>query len=255
MLSKKNIIRLVIFCISVIILIFTLAHFPSLFFRKNFNYKSFQIHYSKQEIILDENVKSCLDSVDSILRKSPLFNQGQKHHLYFTRGTTYEKIMRLIGKKNMAFATPRNNQIYSAIPDFNKGIIHRNHNEIEVMNMIQVFSHEAVHNQMRLVYSRMGIPTTPYWINEGFCEYVAYSPIRNEESYELKKLVEKLESNDDFWIKTEYNAFSPREYIYFRIIMEYLIDVKSMDIHEIIADHTLEPHIVYEEIKLYIENE
>lgn len=230
------------------LLFFILIHLPQLFIQKNFQYKAFHI-YSNTEIPLDKSVKTYLDSVQVSLEKSDFYNGQQEHHLYFVHNSFYEKMIRLIGRKNMAFAFQGNNQVYSAIPDFEKGIIHRNDNEIEIMAMVQVFTHEAVHNQMRLQYATLGIPTTPVWINEGYCEYVSYQVFSKQESYQLSSLIQKLESSTDSWIRTEFGHFSPRMYIRDRAVMEYLLDVKNMNIHEVIEDESLNPILIYEEMK------
>ncbi len=232
--------------VFLVILLLILAHFPRLLVPKQFSYSQFHV-YSPKKIILDEEVIFVLDSVQAILEQSDFYAKEQEHHLYFVHQSNYESIIRLIGRKNMAFSMHGNMQIYSAIPDFKKRIIHRNDNDIEKMAMLQVFPHEAVHNQMRIPHSNFSIPTTPYWLNEGYCEFVSYAPIRSDENYSFPDLWKALQENDDYWVMNSFAYYSPRDYIEYRLIMEYLILEKGMDIEQIIQED-IQPDVIRLEI-------
>ena len=243
---KKIVLLTVVFLITLI----GLAQFPNLFIKKNFTYKSFEI-YSNQEIELDEHVENILDSVIVNLDKSDFKKESHKYELYFIRGTFYEKLIRLFGRKNMAFSKYEKH-IYSAVPDFKKGILKRNNNEYEWLNLVQIISHEGVHSQMYEDYSRFGFMQTPSWINEGYAEYISYLPVREKNSYQLSDLFYKLEKEKGFWVKTEYGSMTPRQYMYGRMLVEYLIEVKGIPIEKIIRDKLIDPIETYNEIKSHL---
>lgn len=226
-----------------------LVQFPNLFINKELTYKSFEI-YSNDNIELTVSVKAVLDSVLSNIEQSPFQKDEFIYELYFVGDSFYEKVIRLFGMKNMA-SSKYEKQIYSAKPNFEKGILKRNDNEYEKLNLVQIISHECIHSQMYEDYSWFGIMQTPSWINEGYCEYISYRPIRAKENYNLSDVFVKLESNHDNWIRTEYNTMTPRQYVRDRLLIEYLIDVKGLEISEIISNENLTSTEVYEEIKTY----
>jgi len=103
-------------------------------------------------------------------------------------------------------------------------------------------------------YSILGFMKTPNWVNEGYSEYVSYNSIRNDENYELSNLLQRYENTSDFWIETEFKSRTPRMYLRDRIIMEYLIDKKGLDILSIINDNNLEPDEILEEIRFHFKD-
>lgn len=223
--------------------------FPELFIKKQCTYKSFEI-YSNQEILLNEDVQNILDSSWSHLQKSAFYDKDQVLQLYFIRGSFYEKALRMFGRKNMAFSK-FDKHIYSAHPLFKDGILKRNNNDYEWLNLVQIITHEGIHSQMYPDYSTLGFMNTPAWINEGYCEYISFIPIRVKQDYQLAKLALQLETNKDIWVKTPYGSMTPRFYAHSRLLIEYLIDIKGMTIKEIIQDESLNPETLYKEIKTY----
>lgn len=229
-----------------------ITQFPNLFINQAITYKSFKI-YSNDNLELTTSVKSVLDAVLTNISQSDFQKEENRFELYFVNGTFYEKIIRLFGVRNMAMSKYEKH-IYLAKPNFEKGILKRNDNDYEWLNLIQIISHECVHTQMYRDHSWLGIMQTPTWINEGYCEYISYLPIRGQKNYQRADLLAKLESNHDHWVKTAYHSMTPRQYVMDRLLIEYLLDVKGLKITEIIADQQLKPEEVYAEIKAYYHN-
>lgn len=195
-------------------------------------------------------MKNILDASITNLKQSELYDKNQIFELYFIRGSFYEKALRMFGRKNMAFSK-FNKHIYSAYPLFKEGILKRNDNDYEWLDLVQIITHEGIHSQMYPDYSTFGFMNTPSWINEGYCEYISYIPIRAKTDYQLADLALQLETNKDVWLKTPYGAMTPKFYAYSRLLMEYLIDIKGMNIKEIIQDESLDPELIYKEIQTY----
>ena len=167
-----------------------ILQFPSLFIKKCSSYKSFEI-YSNDKIDVNNNVKKILDSVQLNLNNSKFKKEDDKYKLYFVRGTLYEKLIRIFGAKNLA-SSKYSTHIYSATPDFETGKLIRTNNDYDWLNLVQIITHECIHTQMYNDYSNFGIMQTPSWINEGYCDYISYRPIRNKNSYNLSTLIDKL---------------------------------------------------------------
>ena len=245
---KKSLILLIILLLSVIIIV----QFPELFIGKKIEYGSFII-YSNDEINFNEDVKNILDSVQMNLKESQFYQEGLELELYFVKGTLYERLIGLFGMKNIA-SSKFNKHIYIGIPNFKENILKKGKSDFEWLNLVQIISHEGVHSQMYKDHSILGFMKTPSWINEGYSEYVSYRRVRNDMNYELSKLFQEYESTSDFWVETEFKSITPRIYLRDRIIVEYLIDEKGLDILGIINDNTLEPDKLLEEIELYFKD-
>jgi len=244
---SKLIKKLILVAILIFVVLLISVQFPNLFIDKKFTYKSFEV-CSNSEIHLDENVKNVLDSVLKNLNQSEFSGESDKYKLYFIRGTLYEKLLRMLGRRNMAFSKYEKH-IYSANPIFQEAKLVRNSNNYEWLNLIQIISHEGVHSQMYKDYYGWFKMKTPFWINEGYAEYISYKPVRELDTYEITSLLSQLENSKDVWLKTEYNTMTPREYVKARLLIEYLMDVKKMRITEIIENKQLKPNEVYDDIK------
>jgi len=246
---KKIILTVFVLLVTLIVTL----QFPKLYLNKQFEYKTFAV-YSNDHTELNGAVENVLDSVITNLKESKFYQEHQKLELYFVKGTLYEKLIGFFGAKNIASAKFEKH-IYIGKPNFEKNILLKENNEYEWVNLIQIISHEGVHSQMYKDYSRLGFMKTPAWINEGYSEYISYRPIREQSDYKLSDLVKKYDDTEDLWMKTEYNSMTPAQYVRDRILMEYLIDIKQMDILEIINEETLNPEKLLDEIRTHTETD
>ncbi len=239
--------KLLLFAILAIATLVILVQFPGLFIEKQHSYKVFEI-FSNSKIELDRSAKNVLDAALANLEKSDFSEKSDTYKLYFIRGTVYEKLLRLLGRKSIAFSKFEKH-IYSATPNFRDGKLVRNKNNYEWLNLVQIISHEGVHTQMYKEYYGWLKMKTPFWINEGYAEYISYRPIREKRNYAIGSLLTNLENSEADWLKTEYNSMTPREYVRSRLLVEYLIDVKKMKIKDIIDSKELDPKEIFEEIR------
>lgn len=241
--------KLLISALLLFLLLFGALQFPCLFIDKQFSYQSFNIH-SNNTIELNEGVKGILDSVAHHLSKSAFYDEKQVLNVYFVKGSWYETLIGWFGMKNIA-SSKFNQHIYIGTPDFGNNTLRNSNHPNDWVNLTQIITHEGVHSQMYPDYSTLGFMQTPSWINEGYCEYISYAPIRKDPNYDLSKLLEKHDATTDFWVKTEYEAMTPKLYLRDRILMEYLIDHKQLGIKEIIEADTMNVEGVLEEIRGY----
>lgn len=243
--------RILISIIVSIVLLIGAVQFPKLFIKKAFTYKAFTL-YSNDQLDLNESVKNILDSVQSNLKHSEFHRENLKLELYFVQGSLYEKLIALFGMNNIA-SSKFNKHIYTGKPIFDQNVLKKGSNSIEWLNLIQIISHEGAHSQMYKDHSIVGFMKTPSWINEGYAEYISYKPIRENQNYFLSELFIKYESANDFWVKTEFGSMTPKLYLRDRILIEYLIDIRKMDILSIIEDQSLKPEMILEEMKEHFE--
>ncbi len=242
---RKKIV-LVILIIGLTIL--GLLQFPQLFINKKLEYKSFKL-YSKNSIELTNELKNVLDSVIVNIKRSSFYQEDQVFELYFVKGTFYESMVKLLGVDHLASAQ-YDKHLYFGDPDFYQSKLIKGIDKYEWANLVQLISHEAVHSQMYTDYSVLGFMKTPSWINEGYCEYISYFPLKKSPEYNLLDLYTLYKKSESTWIETEYGSMTPKYYLRDRIIMEYLIDYKELNILEIIENEALNPEKLLEEIEI-----
>ena len=241
---KKFIILLSLFIITIL----GLLQFPGLFLDKKIEYKSFEL-YSKDPINPSQELHNILDSVLINLKRSQFYQDDQIFELYFIGGSFYERLVKLFGANHLASAQ-YNKHLYFGKPNFKQGKLLKGLDKHEWANLVQLISHEAVHSQMYIDYSSFGIMKTPSWINEGYCEYISYFPKKKNAAYELFDLYSLYKESSNYWVQTEHGSMTPRIYLRDRIIMEYLIDYKQINILEVIASKNLNPENLLKEIDL-----
>lgn len=247
---KRKITYLILLITTLLIVAAVAVQYPKYFIDHKDNYKNFSL-YSNEYLEIDSDVKATLDSVQSNLDLSAFNNVDHRYELYFIRGSGYEKLLRILGRKNIAFSKFEKH-IYAATPDFKKGTLSRNNNTYEWLNLVQIISHEAIHTQMYDDYYSGYKMITPSWINEGYCEYISHIPIRKKENYSLNNAFNNYVDQNKDWVKTEYGSMTPNFYLRSRLIMEYLIDQKGMTIKEIISDKTISPEDTFRELEDFL---
>jgi len=244
---KKSIICIIIFLICAFFILQTIVAFPHLFIKKQFSYQCFEL-YANEEIESNARVKSSLDSVQNIIKTSAFHSEEIIYQIFLVKGTFYEKFNNFLPQTSGAFAYAFwNREIYLADIDFERGIFHRNDNEKEVRNIVQLIAHESIHVQQ----SHTGIKrNSPPWLNEGYAEYVTYVPLRATDNYSFMDAVKTLKANpDEYWLRSEYGYWDIRDYKYYRVLVEYLIDVKGMTVEEILEEkEVLFPDEVWQEV-------
>ena len=243
--STKRTKRYILIIIAILLVGFALFQFPHLYFKKQFSYKSFDV-YSNEQLDKKEALL-ILDIVENNIIKSAFYQEDQKFKLVFVGGSKYQKLMYFLGAKNIA-SSKFNLHIYNGKADFKSNILVAGEDPLQKVNLEQIIAHECVHSQMYPEYSTLGVMKTPHWINEGYCEYISYRKQRESGAYNIKSLWSTLEQDTNQWLKTSYEHYSPREYLEALMMVEYLIKNKGMTIEKIIADETIIPDSIQEEI-------
>ncbi len=238
--------------LAVLCLYLLFLHYPEWLLAKQFSYGPFTV-YSNQEITLDEDAQQALDSVLILVKKSAFYRPDLKHKIFLARGSWYETLNQFYGQMAFAFSFS-DRQIYLAELDLPRGIFHRNHNEYELRQVIQLMAHETVHNQQAAEYS---VRYTPVWINEGYAEYVSHEPIRNRPDYNFWQVVDEVKKHEgEYWLRSDYGYWDIWAYKYYRVLMEYLLDHQGMTIQMILEEkETLVPEEIFAEMLVQLQKQ
>lgn len=233
----------------ILIVFFVLLHFPQVFLSKTLDHGPFVV-YSSAPLEAPEEWRLLLDSATVLLQKSELHTPEQTYLLFMASGTTYEQLLKLVGwNKPFAFAF-LNRQIILAEPHIKAGLFSRNDTDYEKRSMLQLIVHEGAHCQQDKQGVKRGLPA---WVNEGYAEYVSHAPIYEQPSYNLADVVAEVDqTRGEYWLRSDYGYWDSWAYKYYRVLVEYLIEVEALSIVEIIEKQdTWNPAALFEQIKGY----
>ena len=214
------------------------VQFPQWFVKQQFTYKCFDV-FASASLSCDQHCQAVLDSAQLLLQQSAFYQPEQVFELYFVQGTAYEQLLGLFGISNIA-SSKYDKHIYLGQPDFKHGILRQGDHPYQWLNLVQIISHEGVHSQMYTDYTNWwGGMQTPSWLNEGYCEYIAYQPYNQAPGYQVRQTYERFLRETEDWVKTEHGAFTPRVYLRDRMLMEYLLLEQELSIEQVIeAKHS-----------------
>ena len=169
--SKKNkTYRAINYSIALIASVYcSLLLFPQILFAHQLSHKNFKL-YSRQP--LGENIKPVLDSAESKLTRSPIYNSAIPEKLVLTDSFGLYK-----------FLTVKGNSLGSTIPviglsrinksDIDGDMVFRDSEPPNSRSLSGVIAHETMHNQLREYLGLNRYMRLPTWKDEGYCEYVA----------------------------------------------------------------------------------
>ena len=225
-----------------------LVQFPQWFVSQQFTYENFEV-YAGEKLICDGHCQSVLDSAQLLLQQSAFYQAEQVFELYFVQGTLYEQLLGLFGMSNIA-SSKYDKHIYLGRPDFKRGILRQGDHPYQWLNLVQIISHEGVHSQMYTDYANWwGGMQTPSWLNEGYCEYIAYQPFNQAPGYQVRQTYERFLRVTEDWVKTEHGAFTPKVYLRDRILLEYLLLEQGEPIDSIIKNSEYTPDRLWQTIE------
>ncbi|MEM1219222.1 MAG: hypothetical protein AAGH79_09930 [Bacteroidota bacterium] len=239
--------RLLLILTASYLCLLLIVQFPQWFISEQSSYGPFKM-YAGEPLSCDLPCQVVLDSAHLLLKQSAFYQADQVFELYFVQGTLYEKLISLFGTKNIA-SSKHNKHLYIGRPDFQNGILRQGDHPYQWLNLVQIISHEGVHSQMYTDYAKWwGSMQTPAWLNEGYCEYIAYQPFNQSPHYQLRATYDRYRSEAGEWVQTEHGAYTPKIYLRDRIVMEYLLLERGEEIHSIIGNPTYNPDVHWPQI-------
>ena len=143
--------------------------FPQFLFAHEVSHKNFDVHANQP---LDESIDRVLDSAETRLLKSPIYDKNLKAHIFIADSHAPYKFLVL---RNYSFGSTilgiGNIQINKS--DINNDVVFRNTVEPNKRSLSGVIAHETMHNQLREKFGFIRYMRIPRWKDEGYCEYVA----------------------------------------------------------------------------------
>jgi len=111
-------------------------------------------------------------------------------------------------------------------------------------SIVHVATHELMHLYLENGYGSMASRWLPYWKTEGYCEYGVNQYVAPRDSgYAISDRLD-IYLDGSQWNST---AEIHRPHYIWGLMMEYLINVKGMDLHQVMAD-SVTKEAVYQEL-------
>lgn len=240
-----------------------LLFYPSVLFSHHIDYKNFRVH---SEDALDAvRIQQILDDVDAALATSEIYDPAITHNILLGHDNgafalvqdlawwLFTQNTRPVFTYNRA-APPSISQIITfRVPDFERDLLVHPEARFD-MGMTHDFTHEAVHTLVSAQIGAGGNFSLPEWKREGYPEYVASSvSILSDPDYEFGESVERILAEDLSWmtinerdsslmrlgcplrstIRDEAGHWRLTCYYISRVLVEYLLDVEDLTVHEL----------------------
>lgn len=211
-----------LFLIFILIIQIMVTRFPSFFFEKRMSYNNISVYSDKT--IDTIKLKNILEKTIHRLKESSYYEETNIKLVFCNNKWVYSFITpfnysglatNYIGYGNIFVSSINLND------NISKSFFNSYHEDLD-----KLLAHEITHS---FLYENK-MDKIPKWMNEGYCEYIAYSG-ENTLEYDLKKF------NDENDIYSKY-----------RLLISYLIKNCDMSLEEI-ANKNLNEDVIFEEIK------
>lgn len=232
----------------------TIILFPKPLFAHKLEHGQFNV-YSTSEV--DVEMKFILDDAADLVRHSELYDREMQFDVYLSYNTIFNTIDdALIGSGPSARATNYYVTFKVAV-DAKRNLFFPTYYRKCEGNLTYLLAHEIVHVLQETKYGKVKFNPfnrPEYWKLEGYPEYIARRPARLRSDYDLVNEIDKfieLESKlTDIWISIDDNGCkAPKYYYKGRLMTEYLMDIRQLTYHEILADTTSEDSIYAEMVR------
>lgn len=185
---------------------------------------------------------------NSIVAGSEIYDPEAKTQIVLSHNHLYNA---LTGSVSISYAAHRNAVLAGEIDPAQRTLTWEKSGV--TMNLVTTLAHELVHclQANHHGFAELNITNRPPpWKNEGYPEYVSQRQIREHQDYDLRSSVSALlayrgDSRLPGWIAAEDGFDRPVRYYRWRLLVEYLLDVKGLDYAEIMSD-TIREHETYE---------
>ncbi len=222
--------------------------YPQALFQHSLTHRSITV-YSETEI--DSRWKSVIDQSLSLIQNSELIETQPKINVMLVANTKYRRLESLLASPVLAKAS-QNNVFLNGDIEFDR---RRIRGFVLEMDLIRTLAHEMTHC---LENARYGINDTALdWKREGYAEYISHHSDRTAPDYRLTTLLEQYESQiadsdgSAEWMEISAGVLVPPLYVRWRLLVEYLMDVKGMS-YDQIRTTSVSDAAVYEELRQMI---
>jgi len=237
--------------IIIVLLCLGILTTPGLFFPEDKQYGSITVH---SELPIGRETDSIMTEIFTRLETVPIYDPDRKINLslcstqdkfsFFSRFTLREN-------RIMGFCLFGNAYVNM---DFIKELAVKTGGQPKYVtregSAVHVATHELMHQYLTDVYGEFASRSLPYWKTEGYCEYGVNQFVAPRDSgYTIQ---ERLDIYLDYsqWNPT---ASTHRPHYIWGLMMEYLINVKSMNFEQVMAD-SVNKEVVYQEMMTWRES-
>jgi hypothetical protein len=251
---KKLIIRWSLRFTALAILLFGLLIIivltPSILYANKTSIESFTVYHDQA---LDKDLKLRLDDATEIIKSSELYDPEIKFDICMNDGSLYSSLLQIFLGKAFALGFTSNKVAFC-------GDVNVKENYVEVngykWNLTQLIAHEEMHC---MVFHKIGfwdsnpVADYPVWKWEGYPEYISRRTTNQATlSENIKHLNEEIKKDKDAWsIMLSDNTISPRDYYYYKLLVQYCMDIKKMSFENLLKDTTSEQTINAEMMNWY----
>ncbi|WP_145221108.1 hypothetical protein [Gimesia alba] len=218
-------------------------YYPQALFQHSLTHRNITV-YSETKI--DSRWKNVIDQSLSLIQDSELIETQPKINVFLVANSKYRRLESLLARPVLAKASQNN--------VFLNGDIYLNRIRIRgpvlEMHLIRTLAHEMTHC---LENARYGMSSTALdWKREGYAEYISHLRDRTAPDYRLSTLLEQYESHiadsgsSSEWMKISDGVLVPPLYVRWRLLVEYLMDVKGMSYDQIRTTSVSDAEVYYE---------
>jgi hypothetical protein len=194
-----------------------LLMFPQPLFAYTVTYEHYTVH-SREPI--DPEIQSVLDSAETRLKRSPIYDADIDRSIYLTNGFKMYALLSHKAYKSFANSVPFINNVFLNKTDVPGDRVYMNREKNNSRSLSGVIAHETTHLFIRNRYGTVTASLMPAWKNEGYCEYIAGdSTISLAEGMRLWR---ENPADDTGYRYTKYHA-----------MVKYLLEVEGLTVDEL----------------------
>ena len=246
---KKWLLRLLLTLLLCISFVLYLLFNPSIFYTHETQIENYTIYHQHD---LDAHFEHELVKIDSMIRKSELYEEGLDLKICLNEGAVYPQLMKALWGD--AFGWGMSNIVVI------NGELDLAQNSVTLhgykWNLEQLLLHELTHC---LQFHTLGLLNSnpfakhPNWKWEGYAEYIAR---QGKDQHSLLKNMERIESSrmvdpDEWGVFFEDKTVAPRLYYDYWLMVQYCMEVKKMSYRELLKKKISKDELEEEMIKWY----
>lgn len=186
---------------------------------------------------IDSRLDPVVASAHAIIADSELYNPNDRMRIVLSHSHFYNE---LTGMLEMAYSNG-SNAILAGMLDFDSNSLYTEKSSVR-MNLITTLAHELTHCIQRKRHGMHEFENSvPLWKKEGYAEYVSQRDFRTSHNYSLRESIGNLLENQSLgpikgWLTTEDGYHRPAMYYRFRLMTEFLFDVKRYSYEKYMGD-------------------
>lgn len=225
----------------------SLVVFPQSLFANKLEHEKFLVYYNNP--IEEDKLRLILNDAYQLVERCELHDSDYRFDIFLADGNLFNQIDDLQGKGPSARATAGNIIIKVPID----AELNLAHSPISRINLTELIAHEMVHLLQAHTYGLINfspVKHPPMWKLEGYPEYVARESRRRPNAYDLIAEIERFlaleQMSPNGFHEVVEGHFMPAYYLKGRLMIEYLMDVRSMTYDSILKDTRSEDEIFNE---------